>query len=148
MAVAYRVVGVSTSGYYDWGSRPVSARQAADQALGEMIREWRGPVLADRLSEFMRLFLPPDTSPGPDAVQQLRGLYYDMAGTPFPRQVPTLLSLVGADRLLFGSDYCWTPPPVADAHIGAVDAAESPVGGTTWRFLTTANARCLFPEAP
>lgn len=104
------------------------------------------PVLADRMNEFMRLFLPSsDKVPAQDAVQQLRGLYYDLAGTAFPRQVPALLQLVDPDRVLFGSDYCWTPPPLADAHIAAVDAAESPLDGTTWRSLTTANARRLFP---
>ncbi|WP_405962125.1 amidohydrolase [Streptomyces sp. NBC_00723] len=103
------------------------------------------PVLADRINEFMRLLLPSEKSPSLDAVQQLQGLYYDMAGTAFPRQIPALLELVDPDRLLFGSDYCWTPPPLADAHIAAIDAAESPVDGTTWRSLTTANAQRLFP---
>ena len=50
------------------------------------------------------------------------------------------------ERLLFGSDYCWTPPPVVAAHLAAVDAAEPPVDGATWRTLTTANARNLFPR--
>ncbi|WP_328980097.1 amidohydrolase family protein [Streptomyces canus] len=103
------------------------------------------PVLADRINEFMRLFVPSEKTPAQDAVQQLRGLYYDMAGTAFPRQVPALLKLVDPDRVLFGSDYCWTPSPLADAHIAAIDAAESPVDGTTWRSLTTANAQRLFP---
>lgn len=102
------------------------------------------PVLADRINEFMRLFLPSENSPSFDAVQQLRGLYYDMAGTAFPRQAPALLNLVDPDRVLFGSDYCWTPPPLADAHIAAIDAAESPVEGTTWRSMTTTNAQRLF----
>ncbi|MFF9808241.1 amidohydrolase family protein [Streptomyces coeruleorubidus] len=103
------------------------------------------PVLADRIDEFMRLFLPGQQPPAPDGVQQLRGLYYDTAGTAFPRQVPALLNLVAPDHVLFGSDYCWTPPPLADAHLAAIDAAESPVEGTTWRSLTTANAERLFP---
>ncbi|MCX4854315.1 amidohydrolase [Streptomyces canus] len=103
------------------------------------------PVLADRINEFMRLFVPAEKTPAQDAVQQLRGLYYDMAGTAFPRQVPALAKLVDPDRVLFGSDYCWTPSPLADAHIAAIDAAESPVDGTTWRSLTTANAQRLLP---
>ncbi|WP_328737811.1 amidohydrolase family protein [Streptomyces bobili] len=103
------------------------------------------PVLADRINEFMKLLLPLQQPPTTDAVQQLRGLYYDMAGTAFPRQVPALLKLVDPDRVLFGSDYCWTPAPLADAHIAAIDAAESPVDGTTWRSLTTVNATRLFP---
>lgn len=104
------------------------------------------PVLADRINEFMRLFLPSENSASLDAVQQLQRLYYDMAGTAFPRQVPALLKLVDPDRVLFGSDYCWTPPPLADAHIAAIDASESPAEGTTWRSLTTANAQRLFPR--
>ncbi|MEH0448393.1 amidohydrolase family protein [Streptomyces sp. B21-102] len=104
------------------------------------------PVLADRINEFMSLFLHARQPPGPDAVQQLRGLYYDMAGTAFPRQVPALLKLVDPDRVLFGSDYCWTPAPLADAHIAAIDAAEPPARDTTWRSLTTANAQRLFPR--
>ncbi|MER6162465.1 amidohydrolase family protein [Streptomyces sp. NPDC001868] len=105
------------------------------------------PVLADRINEFMKLFVPSEKASSLDAVQQLRALYYDMAGTAFPRQVPALLQLVDPDRVLFGSDYCWTPSPLADAHIAAIDAAEPPVEGATWRSLTTANAQRLFPEA-
>lgn len=56
-----------------------------------------------------------------------------------------MLNLVEPDRVLFGSDYCWTTPALAGAHIAAIDAAGSPVEGTTWRSLTTANAERLFP---
>lgn len=106
------------------------------------------PVLADRINEFMRLFVPSHEESPHDAVQQLRSLYYDMAGTAFPRQVPALLKLADPDRVLFGSDYCWTPPALADAHIAAIDAADPPAEGATWRSLTTANALRLFPQVP
>jgi predicted TIM-barrel fold metal-dependent hydrolase len=108
------------------------------------------PVLADRINEFMRLFVPSSSQEAPprDAVQQLASLYYDIAGTAFPRQAPALLKLVDPDRVLFGSDYCWTPPPLADAHIAAIDTAAPPAEGTTWRSLTTANALRLFPQVP
>ncbi|MBO4257218.1 amidohydrolase family protein [Streptomyces griseorubiginosus] len=102
------------------------------------------PVLADRINEFMRLFVPSQEAPPLDAVQQLRALYYDLAGTAFPRQAPALLKLVDPDRVLFGSDYCWTPPPLADAHIAAIDKADPPTEGATWRSLTTANALRLW----
>ncbi|MER6785105.1 amidohydrolase family protein [Streptomyces sp. NPDC000658] len=105
------------------------------------------PVLADRINEFMRLFVPAQEAPPRDAVQQLRALYYDIAGTAFPRQAPALLKLVDPDRVLFGSDYCWTPAPLADAHIAAIDTAEPPAEGATWRSLTTANAQRLFPRS-
>lgn len=104
------------------------------------------PVLADRINEFMKMFLGSPQPEAPGAVEQLRRLYYDIAGPAFPRQVPALLELVPPDRLLFGSDYCWTPAPVADKHIASVDAAKPPVDGTNWRSLTTANAQRLFPR--
>ncbi len=79
-------------------------------------------------------------------LEQLRRFHYDLAGTAFPRQIPALLGLVEPDRLLFGSDYCWTPPAIADAHLAAIDAAETPLPGSSWRSLTTANAQRLFPR--
>ncbi len=103
------------------------------------------PVLADRIDEFRKLFLPTHPSAAADTVEQLSRCYYDLAGTAFPRQVPALLGLADPDRLLFGSDYCWTPPLVTDAHIAAIDAAEPPVG-SSWRSLTTVNAQRLFPR--
>ncbi|MEV0981647.1 amidohydrolase family protein [Streptomyces sp. NPDC049915] len=98
------------------------------------------PVLADRVDGFLRLFQP-DRTHAPDAVTQLRRLCYDTAGPAFPRQLPALLNLVGPDRLLYGSDYCWTPAHGVDAHLASVQAAEVPVPGATWQSLTTANAR-------
>ncbi|MEO6083708.1 MAG: amidohydrolase family protein [Umezawaea sp.] len=103
------------------------------------------PVLADRVAEFRKMFLGPREEPVADAVEQLRRLYYDIAGPAFPRHAPALLELAAHERLLFGSDYCWTPPPVVDAHIAAVDTATPPVDGVAWRALTAANARRLFP---
>jgi predicted TIM-barrel fold metal-dependent hydrolase len=102
------------------------------------------PVLADRVDEFRKMFL--GSPEGADVIEQLRRLHYDIAGPAFPRQVPALLELADPGRLLFGSDYCWTPPPVAATHIAAVDAAAPPVDGVSWRSLTTANARRLFPR--
>lgn len=101
-------------------------------------------VLADRINEFMTQFLDSSRPDAPDAIEQLRRLYYDIAGPAFPRQVPALLELVPPDQLLFGSDYCWTPAQVAGKHLAAVDATRPPVEGTTWRSLTTANAQRLF----
>lgn len=103
------------------------------------------PVLADRIDGFMKLFMPPEQN-APDAVAQLRRLYYDLAGPAFPRQVPALLGLADPGHLLYGSDYCWTPAPAAEAHAASFGKAAAPVAGTTWRSLTAANARALFPR--
>ncbi|MFB6552489.1 amidohydrolase family protein [Streptomyces sp. NPDC056405] len=99
------------------------------------------PLLADRMELFRAAFhdSAPDT---PTVPEQLRALWFDMAGTPFPHQVPALSAAFGTDRLLYGSDYCWTPAEAAAAQIASVDAAAQP-GGETWRALTTRNAAAL-----
>ncbi|HVN11207.1 MAG TPA: hypothetical protein VMT69_03875, partial [Kineosporiaceae bacterium] len=74
------------------------------------------------------------------AVAQLRRLHYDLAGTPFPRHVPALLGLVDPDRLLYGSDYCFTPSSAVQAQVASINAARVPVEGESWQSLTTRNA--------
>ncbi|MBW8487381.1 amidohydrolase family protein [Actinomadura parmotrematis] len=103
------------------------------------------PVLADRIDGFVKLFAPGGDG-GPGAIEQLRRLYYDVAGPALPRQLPALLNLVDADRILYGSDHCWTPAPAVPPHVAALDAAATPVPGASWRSLTTANARRVLPR--
>jgi hypothetical protein len=45
-------------------------------------------------------------------------------------------------RVLYGSDYCWTPAPGVAAQVASVDAAE----GIDWRALTSGNAARLLPR--
>ncbi|MFH8802122.1 amidohydrolase family protein [Streptomyces sp. NPDC017936] len=101
------------------------------------------PLLADRM-ELFRTLLGGGPGDAPSAVEQLGRLWYDMAGTPFPRQIPALDAAFGTERLLYGSDYCWTPADTALAQVRSVDAAAQPSAGGTWRDLTTRNARRLF----
>ena len=75
----------------------------------------------------------------------MRQLWFDMAGTPFPNQIPTLVDAFGSDHLLYGSDYCWTPAEGTTAQVASLDTAKQP-DGETWRALTTRNARRLFPR--
>ncbi|GLP67454.1 hypothetical protein TUSST3_40760 [Streptomyces sp. TUS-ST3] len=104
------------------------------------------PVVADRVDSFVQLFGSDRNSP-PNVIAQLRRLYYDTAGfSPLTRQVPALLNLVDPERLLYGSDYCWTPASVAEIHAAAFADAPPPVDGTTWQSLTTANAHRLLPR--
>ncbi|MCO5994135.1 amidohydrolase family protein [Actinoallomurus rhizosphaericola] len=101
------------------------------------------PLLADRMELFRTVFRggPGDA---PTVQEQLAGLWWDMAGTPFPRQIPALVDAFGSRRVLYGSDYCWTPAVGAAAQVASIDEAEQPPG-TTWRALTTRNASRLFP---
>ena len=104
------------------------------------------PLLADRMELFRTVFLggAPDD---PTVQEQVRSLWFDMAGSPFPNQVPALVKAFGSERLLYGSDYCWTPAGGTAAQIASVDAADQPAGDT-WRALTTRNAGRLFPGLP
>jgi predicted TIM-barrel fold metal-dependent hydrolase len=101
------------------------------------------PLLADRIQLFRTAFAGEEQ--GRPTAEQLRGLWFDMAGTPFPHQIPALDAAFGLERLLYGSDYCWTPPAAVTAQITAIDAADRP-GAPTWRKLTTDHARELFPR--
>ncbi|GAA1369446.1 amidohydrolase family protein [Streptomyces beijiangensis] len=101
------------------------------------------PLLADRMDLFSAVVGdgPQDV---PSAVEQLGRLWYDMAGTPFPRQIPALEAAFGTDRLLYGSDYCWTPEGAVLAQVASLDSSAQPSTTDTWRDLTTRNVRRLF----
>jgi predicted TIM-barrel fold metal-dependent hydrolase len=73
------------------------------------------PAVADRVATFAML-LP--EAQGLDVAGQLRRLYFDLAGMPLPHQLPSLLALAGTDRLLYGSDWPFTPEPLV-AHLSS-----------------------------
>jgi predicted TIM-barrel fold metal-dependent hydrolase len=102
------------------------------------------PLLADRMELFRTVFLGGDRD-GPSVQDQVRHLWFDTAGTPFPHQVPALVSAFGSDRLLYGSDYCWTPAAGTAAQVSSIDLAQQP-NGDSWRALTTRNAGRLLPR--
>ncbi|MFH9657052.1 amidohydrolase family protein [Streptomyces sp. NPDC017248] len=108
------------------------------------------PLLTQRMELFRSVFAAADDTPaGTEPLdrmpEQVGRLWFDIAGTPFPHQVPSLATAFGTDRLLYGSDYCFTPAEGATAQIASVDAAAQP-GQDTWRSLTTRNAHRLFPR--
>ncbi len=103
------------------------------------------PLLADRMELFRAVFAQGDGEPAAPIPEQIARLWFDMAGTPFPHQVPALVTAFGAERLLYGSDYCWTPAEATSAQIASLDTAPQP-HNDTWRTLTTRNAHRLFPR--
>ncbi|ALL79592.1 amidohydrolase (plasmid) [Pseudonocardia sp. EC080610-09] len=98
------------------------------------------PLLADRIELFRIAF---GTGEGDPVAAQLQALWFDTAGTPFPHQVPTLERTLGVERLVYGSDFCWTPAPAVHAQVASLDSAPPAADGRSWRELTTANARRL-----
>ncbi|GGV99480.1 hypothetical protein GCM10010230_25700 [Streptomyces narbonensis] len=106
------------------------------------------PLMAERMELFRSVFASStNTSPGTDPAgpvpEQISRLWFDTAGTPFPYQVPAVASAFGTERLLYGSDFCFTPATGAMQQIASIDAAPQPDGGT-WRTRTTRNAPGVF----
>lgn len=95
------------------------------------------PLLADRIQGFMSIFGDPDL-PKPDVHGALREFYYDLAGDPFPRLVPSLLTITDREHIVYGTDYPWTPAPGVAKRLAAI-TADSP----DWLTSTTATARTL-----
>jgi predicted TIM-barrel fold metal-dependent hydrolase len=83
------------------------------------------PLLADRIELFRQLVGEGDAD-APSFVEQLGRLWYDMAGTPFPRQIPAFAAAFGTERLLYGSDHCWTPTDAVLAQVESIDSAVQP----------------------
>lgn len=132
-----------------------SARAASNLVLNEVLTHYSNinwifshsggalSVLTERIQLFRDMLMGSDAGPAVSA--QLGELWYDIAGTPFPTAVPTLVGAFGDQRLLYGSDYCWTPAPGVMAQVASIDAAPPPEGAD-WRTLTTRNAERLFPR--
>ncbi len=103
------------------------------------------PLLVDRMEMFRMLLADEGRHADPAVPEQVGRLWFDMAGTPFPRQVPAMTAAFGTERLLYGSDYCWTPAPATRAQLSSIDDAPQPEGDS-WRALTTRNAQRLLPR--
>lgn len=95
------------------------------------------PLLADRIQGFMSIFGDPDV-PIPDIHGDLAGFYYDLAGDPFPRVIPSLLTVTGRDHVLYGTDYPWSPARGVVKRLAIIEADD-----TGWRASSTAAARTL-----
>ncbi|WP_165553351.1 amidohydrolase family protein [Kribbella capetownensis] len=113
-----------------------SARAVTDLALTGVFARYLGirfivspagalPMIADRLDLFQSTFTPPSGGL-PSVASQLHTLWYDAAGAPPPDS---------ADRLVFGSGYCFTPTDAVSRQIASLDVA---VPG--WREHANTNA--------
>ncbi|MCJ1442595.1 MAG: hypothetical protein MMC23_003091 [Stictis urceolatum] len=71
--------------------------------------------------------------------------HFDLAGLPWPEMIHALLRVVGPDRLVYGSDYCWTPLPLVKTLIEKMDeGAEEMWVEHTIREVYAGNAKRLF----
>ncbi|KAJ9615636.1 hypothetical protein H2200_001711 [Cladophialophora chaetospira] len=69
------------------------------------------PPLVERFSSFSTRILGGDAAVDSNSVKDLfkSRFYFDLAGFPFPDQIHGLLRQADASRLLYGSDYPYTP---------------------------------------
>lgn len=89
------------------------------------------PMIAERLDLFRSTFTP--SSDGlPSVASQLQTLWYDAVGASAPDT---------ADRLVFGSGYCFIPTDAVSRHLAGLDVA---VPG--WREHATTNASELISD--
>jgi 6-methylsalicylate decarboxylase len=102
------------------------------------------PVLAGRLELFGEMLAPASTAM-PDVRAALRSLYYDLAGAPVPELLNALLAIADPQRLLYGSDWPWTPLAACVKLAGALDATPS-LGPALRDAVMSGNAARLFGE--
>lgn len=105
------------------------------------------PVLADRIAATASAGLIPGLQgQGPDTVFSALGrLYYDVAGMPVPRLLPALRTFADPERLLYGSDWPFTPQGAVRSLLAGMEnhlAAERAVLAGIRR----GNAARLFPQ--
>ena len=77
----------------------------------------------------------------PEVKEAFKNVYFDTAASPFlysPRIYSQVSQLVGADRILFGSDYPLLPPSRLLGEIDSVDLPEE-----TRSLILSGNARRL-----
>ncbi|WFE54945.1 amidohydrolase family protein [Micromonospora sp. WMMD1155] len=103
------------------------------------------PVLADRIHLLGGYFARGD-EPDVDVLDDLGSMFFDVAGAALPRALPALRDLVGTDRLLYGSDYPFTPGPAASMMLGALRATAPDLLGAEADHLFAHNAAALFPR--
>jgi predicted TIM-barrel fold metal-dependent hydrolase len=69
------------------------------------------PILADRIAAFTQIPGLAEVDSMEEVIETLAGFWYDLAGFA-ERQLPALLRLVDPSRLLYGSDWPFTPEEV------------------------------------
>ena len=89
------------------------------------------PVVAARIEAVAGAFFADSASSRGDVMEHLRNLYYDLAGFPLPTQLTALMDIAQPNRVLYGSDWPFTPEPMAAKLSHDLEATE--LIDTTWR---------------
>lgn len=103
------------------------------------------PVLADRVAGLSPALGLPQKLNVDSFYKTLRGLYYDLAGFPLPRQILPLLEIADPKHIMYGSDWPYTPEPLVAALAAKLDS--TPLLSDRFRQdIMRNNALGLFPK--
>lgn len=79
------------------------------------------PSVLDRVAVALQTFFNAEVDSN-DMKKLLRErFHFDLAGLPWPDMIHGLLRIVGPERLVYGSDYCWSPPALVKTLIETMD---------------------------
>lgn len=104
------------------------------------------PALAARIAAFANVpFIAPRPASEADVFETLRRLYYDLALSTHPSTLAALRTLAAPDRILYGSDWPFTPElGVARGVMQLLN--ENGLAEADLHALTRGNAEALFPR--
>ncbi|MBE8591937.1 amidohydrolase [Pseudomonas sp. MAFF 301449] len=101
------------------------------------------PILAERVAAFGAFVL--EHKPEKPLHESLRRLYYDLAGFPESVALDALLKIADPTHLLYGSDWPFTPEPLAKNLVTKLD--ETPLISTSLHnAIMRNNALAMFPR--
>jgi 6-methylsalicylate decarboxylase len=103
------------------------------------------PFLARRIGMFGRGFLGGGGKDPVIAEEQLRRLFYDLAGSPGSNALAPLLEMTERSHILYGSDYVHTPEAVVSAHLAELLSSQL-LSPDDYRAIGRGNALALFPR--
>lgn len=102
------------------------------------------PALADRVAAFTQIPGLTEVDSVDEVLEALGGFWYDLAGFT-ERQLPALLGLVDPTRLLYGSDWPFTPEEVGALLATGLESVDA-LGPEERTAMFSANARALLPR--
>ena len=94
---------------------------------------------------FARGLAPGSASAPINSEEQLRRLYYDLAGSPGSNALAPLLEMTERSHILYGSDYVHTPEAIVSAHLAELLSSKL-LSAADFRAIGRGNALGLFPR--
>lgn len=100
------------------------------------------PPVLERIVEFSAALLGSEHQYTASQIKNIlqSRFYFDLAGVPFPDQIQGLLRLVDTSRIVYGSDYPFTPSQMVASLADRVDEGLAQLGGDVKKNVLMKNA--------